>query len=199
MAIYYAPDLFSYENVIKTIDNIEKYLLRPEIKRNTQEIYINGIYGVKTLDKTDIEYNGKLDYKETNNFKTSCGFNIHNGVEFVWLYGIYLMLKIKYLFNFNYDNIENSSNDSFIPDKIEEMIRFTSKKLIPYIKYIKENKYMGIPEIIDEIGNVSIEGNQSDLKSIATFFELINKLAWASDKIYIYNNSEEDITSNEDE
>ena len=140
-----------------------------------------------------------MDYKETNNFKTSCGFNIHNGVEFVWLYGIYLMLKIKYLFNFNYDNIENSSNDSFIPDKIEEMIRFTSKKLIPYIKYIKENKYMGIPEIIDEIGNVSIEGNQSDLKSIATFFELINKLAWASDKIYIYNNSEEDITSNEDE
>ena len=196
LAIYYAPDLFSYENILKVIDNIEKYLLRPEIQ---SENNVNGIYGVKTLDKTDNDYNGKLDYKDTNNFKTSCGFNIHNGVEFVWLYGIYLMIKIKYLFNFNYDNIENNKNDYFIPEKIEEMIRFTSKKLIPYIKYMKENKYMGIPEIIDEIGNVFNEGNQSDLKSLATFFELINKLAWISDKAYIYDNSDDDITSKDEE
>ena len=196
LAIYYAPDLFSYENILKVIDNIEKYLLRPEIQ---SENNVNGIYGVKTLDKTDNDYNGKLDYKDTNNFKTSCGFNIHNGVEFVWLYGIYLMIKIKYLFNFNYDNIENNKNDYFIPVKIDEMIRFTSKKLIPYIKYMKENKYMGIPEIIDEIGNVFNEGNQSDLKSLATFFELINKLAWISDKAYIYDNSDDDITSKDEE
>ena len=141
--------------------------------------------GVKTLDKTDNDYNGKLDYKDTNYFKTSCGFNIHNGVEFVWLYAIYLMIKIKYTYNFNYDVIYNNSNDSFIPEKTEEMVRFVSKKIIPFIKYMKENRYMGIPEIIDELGNISNEGNQSDLKSMATFLELINKLGLAINFIMI--------------
>ena len=200
LAIYYAPDLFSYENILKILENVEKYLLRPEIQNQNKNI--NGIgmcmNGVKTLDKTDIDYNGKLDFKESNNYKTSCGFNIHNGVEFVWLYGIYLMVKIKYAFNFNYDFVENNSKDSFIPEKTEEMVRYISKKLIGYIKYMKETRYMGVPEIIDEIGNVYNEGNQSDLKSMAMFLELINKLAWASDKIYNDVDNEEDDFSSKD-
>ena len=73
-------------------------------------------------------------------------------------------IKIKYKFNFNYDNIENDSKDSFIPRQTDEMVRYASKKLIPFIKYMKENKYMGVPEIINEIGNVSNEGYQSSLK-----------------------------------
>ena len=196
LAIFFAPDLFSYENIQKVMENIEKYLLRPEIKNLNKQGYISGMNGVKTLDKTDVDYNGKLDFRETSYYKTSGGFNIHNGVEFVWLYGIYLMIKIKYCFNFNYNNIENDSNDSFIPEQTDEMIRYISKKLIPYIKYMKENKFMGVPEIIDEIGNVSNEGNQSDLKSMATLFELIDKLAWVCDKVN--NGNEDDLTSKEE-
>jgi hypothetical protein len=196
LAIFFAPDLFSYENIQKVMENIEKFLLRPEIKNLNKQGYISGMNGVKTLDKTDVDYNGKLDFRETNYYKTSGGFNIHNGVEFVWLYGIYLMIKIKYCFNFNYNNIENDSNDSFIPEQTDEMIRYISKKLIPYIKYMKENKFMGVPEIIDEIGNVSNEGNQSDLKSMATLFELIDKLAWVCDKVN--NGNEDELTSKEE-
>jgi len=195
LAIYYAPDLFSYENIQKVMENIEKYLLRPEIKNLNKQNNISGMSGVKTLDKTDVDFNGKLDFKDTSYSKTSGGFNIHNGVEFVWLYGIYLMIKLKYCFNFNYDNIENDSNDSFIPEQTDEMIRYVSRKLIPYIKYMKENKYMGVPEIIDEIGNVSNEGNQSDLKSMATLFELIDKLAWVCDKINTDNDDDDEKTS----
>jgi hypothetical protein len=196
LAIFFAPDLFSYGNIQKVMENIEKYLLRPEIKNLNKQGYISGMNGVKTLDKTDVDYNGKLDFRETNYYKTSGGFNIHNGVEFVWLYGIYLMIKIKYCFNFNYNNIENDSSDSFIPEQTDEMIRYISKKLIPYIKYMKENKFMGVPEIIDEIGNVSNEGNQSDLKSMATLFELIDKLAWVCDKVN--NGNEDELTSKEE-
>ena len=201
LAIYYAPDLFSYENVVKILENVDKYLLRPEIHNQNKSINDIGLgmNGLKTLDKTDLDYNGKLDFKESNYFKTSCGFNIHNGVEFVWLYGIYLMIKIKYMFNFNYDFVENNSKDSFIPEKTEEMVRYASKKLIGYIKYMRENRYMGIPEIIDEIGNVSNKGNQSDLKSMAILLELINKLAWASDKVYNDDNNDGDISSNDED
>ena len=203
LAIYYAPDLFSYENVVKILENVDKYLLRPEIQNQNKSINDIGLgmNGLKTLDKTDLDYNGKLDFKESNYFKTSCGFNIHNGVEFVWLYGIYLMIKIKYMFNFNYDFVENNSKDSFIPEKTVEMVRYASKKLIGYIKYVRENRYMGIPEIIDEIGNVSNKGNQSDLKSMAILLELINKLAWASDKVYndANNDDDGDISSKDDD
>ncbi|MCF0227174.1 MAG: hypothetical protein HUK28_07725, partial [Methanobrevibacter sp.] len=66
LAIHYAPDLFSYENVIKVIENVEKYLLRAEIDNNT-----TNILGIKTLDKTDNEYNGILDMKDTSNFYSS--------------------------------------------------------------------------------------------------------------------------------
>ena len=55
---------------------------------------------------------------------------------------------------------------------------------------------MGVPEIIDEIGNVSNEGNQSDLKSMATLFELIDKLAWVCDKVN--NGNEDELTSKEE-
>ena len=72
---------------------------------------------------------------------------------------------------------------------------YISKKLIGYIKYMKETRYMGVPEIIDEIGNVYNEGNQSDLKSMATLFELIDKLAWVCDKINTDNDDDDERTS----
>ena len=56
-----------------------------------------------------------------------------------------------------------------------------------------------MPEIIDEIGNVSNKGNQSDLKSMAILLELTNKLAWASDKIYNDVNNEGDASSKDEE
>ena len=71
------------------------------------------------------------------------------------------------------------------------------KKLIPYIKYMKENRYMGVPEIIDEIGNASSEGNLRDLKSMATFLELVSKLAWVSNKFY--NDNDNDFSSKDDD
>ena len=71
IALYISPELFSYKNIIKALKNVELYLLRDG----------SNVIGLKTLDKTDKEYNGFYDNKESNNFFTSCGFNIHNGFE----------------------------------------------------------------------------------------------------------------------
>ena len=49
LAIFFAPDLFSYGNIQKVMENIEKYLLRPEIKNLNKQGYISGMNGVKTL------------------------------------------------------------------------------------------------------------------------------------------------------
>ena len=77
------------------------------------------------------------------------------------------MIKMNYFYNIN--NIYENSN---------EIIRYISKKLYPYIQNIKESHYMGIPEIIDEDGNISEDGFKSDLKSFAIFYELLEKISF---------------------
>ena len=162
IALYISPELFTYKNIINSLKNVELYLLRDD----------NNVIGLKTLDKTDKEYNGLYDNRESSNFFTSCGFNIHNGIEHTWLYGVYLILKIKYFYN---------NNNKITPDGNEEdnqnIIKFASNKLIPIMNIIKNNKWFGIPEMTDELGYIIMDGNQSDLKAMAIFFELIEILS----------------------
>ena len=123
-----------------------------------------------------IEYIEKYFLREENEFNSEPSFQILKGVriydksnnyqEYSYLYGIYLMIKMNYFYNIN--NIYENSN---------EIIRYISKKLYPYIQNIKESHYMGIPEIIDEDGNISEDGYKSDLKSFAIFYELLEKIS----------------------
>ena len=128
------------------------------------------------MDKTDKEYNGLYNNKkETNNFLTSGGFNIHNGLEHTWIYGIYLILKIKYFFLKN-NKIKNNTFDRN-EDLKHKIIKFASNKLVPIMNIIKYNKWFGIPEMTDELGNIISDENQADLKAMTIFFELIDMLS----------------------
>ena len=108
----------------------------------------------------------------------------NNYQEYTYLYGIYLTIKINYFYNF--DNIYENS---------DEIVRYISKKLYPYIQYMKESNYLGIPEIIEEDGNVSEDGNKSDLKSFAIIYELIEKISHICGKFYIFKENNEDLLS----
>ena len=108
------------------------------------------------------------------------GNNYH---EFSWLYGIYLIIKLNSL-----DNIYENYDD---------IIRYISKKLYPYIEALKENEYMGIPEIIDEDGNISKDGYETEIKSFAVFYELIDNISKIYEKVNKYKEKEKnDISPN---
>ena len=108
------------------------------------------------------------------------GNNYH---EFSWLYGIYLIIKLNSL-----DNIYENYDD---------IIRYISKKLYPYIEALKENEYMGIPEIIDEDGNISKDGYETEIKSFALFYELIDNISKIYEKVNKYKEKEKnDISPN---
>ena len=48
--------------------------------------------GVKTLDPYEDHYHGNYDNSDqSDNWRTAHGFNYHNGPEWVWLYGYYLI------------------------------------------------------------------------------------------------------------
>ena len=165
IALYISPELFSYTNIINALNNVELYLLRNE----------NNVLGLKTLDKTDKQYNGLYNNRETNIFTTSLGFNVHNGIEHTWLFGIYLILKVKYFFNNTNNN--NKATPVGNEDENQKIIKFVSNKLIPIMNIIKNNKWFGLPEMTDELGNIIKDGNQSDIKAMAIFFELIEILS----------------------
>ena len=166
IALYISPDLFTYRNIVNSINNVELFLLRNE----------SNIIGLKTLDKTDKQYSGLYDISETNNFSTSLGFNIHNGIEHTWLYGLYIILKVKYFFN-NTNNNNNKITPNGNEDENQKIIKYVSKKLIPIMNIIKNNKWFGLPEMTDELGNIIKDGNQSDIKAMAIYYELIEILS----------------------
>ena len=160
LAIYYSPDLFTKETIILAIDFIEKYFLNEEIGFLNSENSQNKLKGIRVFDKS------------------------YNYQEFPHLYGIYLIVKIKYFYNI--DNLY---------ENIDEIIRYISKKLYPYIQNMKESVYFGIPEIIDEDGKVGDEGHKSDLKSFAIFYELINIISYVYMKTNKLKENNEELMS----
>ena len=164
IAMYISPELFTTRNVIKVIENVENFLIRNKEEENGENII-----GIKTLDKTDDEYCGTYNKKDTSNYFSSCGFNLHNGLEYLYLYAIYLIIKIKFFVSEN--KFEDASEEDV--NENQEKIKFISKKLIPVIKCFENNKWFGLPEMTDEYGNIIKEGNQSCLKANCMFFELM--------------------------
>ena len=68
-----APELFTPSRAKKCLEIVEQVLMT------------NGAMGIKTLDPTDKQYNG--DYVNSDQ---TCGFNYHNGPEWLWPVGFFL-------------------------------------------------------------------------------------------------------------
>jgi glycogen debranching enzyme len=118
-----APELFNREHAIKFMKLSEQYLM------------VNNCIGVRTLDFSDKNYNG--DYypdNDSNDYHLAHGLNYHNGPEWVWPAGFYLMSKINF----------NELNENIFDD--------ICKRLIPYEKYILNDSWSGLPELTNKEG-----------------------------------------------
>ena len=76
-------------------------------------------------------------------------------------------------------------------DENQKLIRYVSNKLIPLMNIIRNNKWFGLPEMTDELGHVIRYGNQSDIKAMAIFFELLEYLS----KLDIDNDNDNDYSN----
>jgi glycogen debranching enzyme len=77
VAMSYAPELFTRENAQICLDVVKKVLMEP------------GCMGVKTLDPSDKNYRG--DYVNSDD---TCGWNYHQGPEWLWPVGFFLKAKM---------------------------------------------------------------------------------------------------------
>ena len=141
------PELFNKEHAIKFMKLAEEYLV------------VKNCVGIRTLDYTDKNYNG--DYypdNDSNDYHLAHGLNYHNGPEWVWPAGFYLMSKI----NFN-DLKENIFDD-------------ICQRLIPFEKYILNDSWSGLPELTNKDGKFCPGSCNTQAWSISTVIEAVELL-----------------------
>ena len=143
-----APELFNRNHAIKFMKLAEEHLV------------VNNCIGIRTLDYSDKNYNGYYDVSnDSDNYHLAHGLNYHNGPEWVWPSGFYLMSKM--IFNDNEDKV-------FID---------LCKRIIPFETYILKDKWSGLPELTNKDGAFCGGSCPTQAWSIATMIEAIDELA----------------------
>ena len=149
IALSISPELFKKSHAIKFIKLAEEFLV------------VKNCIGIRTLAKNDSNYNGNYDPKnDSKNFNLAHGYNYHNGPEWVFLSGFYLMAKM----------IFNEYNSK------EELLIDISKKLVPFEKYIKDDVWSGLPELTNKDGSYCEGGCNTQAWSIGTLIEVLYEL-----------------------
>ena len=142
-----APELFNREHAIKFMKLSEEFLI------------VNNCIGIRTLDFSDKNYNG--DYypdNDSNDYHLAHGLNYHNGPEWVWPAGFYLMSKINF----------NELNENIFDD--------ICKRLIPFEKYILNDPWSGLPELTNKDGKLCPGSCNTQAWSISTIIEAVDEL-----------------------
>jgi len=143
VAMVVAPELFNLEHAQQAIQLIEKVLLGP--------------LGLKTLDPSDWNYRPYYDQTDSDDFKTSKGFNYHQGPEWVWCFGVFLRAKIMFDFPQNTESIK-------IINAVQQLIQH-------HRQHIKEDKWQGLPELTNENGKFCYFGCPTQAWSSATILD----------------------------
>jgi glycogen debranching enzyme len=83
VAMTVAPELFDGVHAVRCLNQMEERLM--------------GRIGMKTLDPSDFRYRPYyVNSDETEDFLTSCGFNYHNGPEWVWPVGYFFRASMRF-------------------------------------------------------------------------------------------------------
>eukprot|EP01123_Difflugia_compressa_P006646 TRINITY_DN1895_c0_g1_i1.p1 TRINITY_DN1895_c0_g1~~TRINITY_DN1895_c0_g1_i1.p1 ORF type:complete len:353 (+),score=58.09 TRINITY_DN1895_c0_g1_i1:132-1061(+) len=146
IAMVVAPELFKPDHARQALQLIEKVLVGP--------------LGMKTLDPTDWNYRPNYDSTDNDDYKTSCGFNYHQGPEWVWCYGHFLRAKI--IFDVQSDVIKVRNN-------IHQLLHH-------HKNHIQEDKWQGLPELTNENGKTCYFGCPTQAWSSATILDALYDL-----------------------
>ena len=154
-----APELFEKNHAIKFMKLAEQYLV------------VKDCVGIRTLDFLDKNYNGNYEvHNDTDNYHLAHGLNYHNGPEWVWPSGFYLISKIKF----------NDLGDEIFSD--------LCRRLIPFEKYIQKDKWSGLPELTNKDGSFCEGSCPTQAWSVATIIEALDELSRHKNILDEYSN-----------
>ncbi|CEM21760.1 unnamed protein product [Vitrella brassicaformis CCMP3155] len=155
IAMSVAPEMFSENHAKLALHTIESILMGDEKQ-----------LGIKTLDPSDLNYRGVYDNANDGEDKSVAhGFNYHQGPEWVWPVGYFLMAKLAFLRSINSPTIS--------PAVKWECMRH----LKTHRKHIVVDPWMSLPELTNESGSPCHFSCPAQAWSIATLLAFMSSLA----------------------
>ena len=97
---------------------------------------LKGPLGIKTLDPDDWNYRADYHNHDGHEYHTACGFNYHQGPEWVWLTGYFLRAKLHF-------STTNSSTTT------REVI---ASSLLPLLDHVNQSPFRSLPELTNDNG-----------------------------------------------
>ena len=125
---------------------------------NVIEDTLLGPIGIKTLDPSDWNYRGDYDNSNnSNDYLVAQGFNYHQGPEWVWPVGYYLMARLKFAHFFHQENAT---------------IQYVKAILSKHFDYLITSFWRGLPELTNSDGKLCRDSSESQAWSAATILEV---------------------------
>ena len=124
IAMCVAPELFKPEHACNALNKAKEVLVGP--------------LGMKTLDPSDWNYRPNYEQRETDDPWTSCGWNYHNGPEWVWLRGYYLRAVAIF-------GAKAGVDRSILNHRINTM-------MLEHRRHIRASPWAGLPELTNADG-----------------------------------------------
>ncbi|KAJ3377045.1 hypothetical protein HDU84_009122 [Entophlyctis sp. JEL0112] len=154
VALVVAPELFDVKHACGALDIVGKHLLGP--------------LGIKTLDPDDWAYRGFYDNaNDSTDSAVAHGFNYHNGPEWGWLMGYYLMAYI------HFKKLFASQEKKIQVNQDVQRILLKHKK---YILDHSTNLFAGLPELTNKDGIFCDHSCPTQAWSSASLLEVVFEL-----------------------
>uniref|UniRef100_A0A914BV47 Glycogen debranching enzyme n=1 Tax=Acrobeloides nanus TaxID=290746 RepID=A0A914BV47_9BILA len=133
------------------------------------ENFLMGKLGIKTLDPEDWAYNGYYNQADSENKQTACGWNYHQGPEWLWIAAVYLNAKIK-IANILKQESENGA-------KIwEEALTEVKNYLLVYTRHIDSTPWSSLPELTNANGENCSGSCPAQAWSVGCLLEVMETL-----------------------
>lgn len=161
-----APDLINRQHAGVALDAVDEHLL--------------GVLGLKTLDPDDWNYSPVYNNDDrSTNCKISHGFNYHNGPEWVWPMGFYLLSHLVYAelnasaaLAANPNNANAGAGSSFM----SEACRYVDRILARHYIHVNRSEWLGLPELTNANGEFCAGSCPTQAWSMGCMLEVLFKL-----------------------
>jgi glycogen debranching enzyme len=149
IAMCVAPELFQPEHACNALNKAREVLVGP--------------LGMKTLDSSDWNYRPNYDQRETDDASTSCGWNYHNGPEWVWLRGYYLRAVAIF-------GAKAGVERSVMNHRINTL-------MLEHRQHIRSSPWAGLPELTNADGAHCSDSCATQAWSAAALLDALEEMA----------------------
>lgn len=154
VALAVAPDLVDLHHAKAALLKAKERLMGP--------------LGIKTLDESDLAYNGYYNNDDDSaNYNTAQGFNYHQGPEWLWVAGYFLMAQLR---------IAKLLNGQ-MPNLMSDVMADVKVTLSNHYTHLTKSDWKSLPELTNRDGHHCHASCAAQAWSVGCFCEVMYELS----------------------